>query len=236
MTCAESPVDQEGDTDDYALSPDGSKVVFRTKDIHLGLANFTSTPLYLVPFAGSASDAAVLNPIGGTPYPEAQGYSMKPRFSPAGDKLVYAQQNGVNYETDRGILYVANANATDPQITRIAGDWDRSVGGAKWSADGQTLFAAADDRGHLRVFAVPVTAGDAYKPKNVTNEGTLAGLYVTPQGILVSDSKIWSSRDIYTVAADGSSTRVHFRANEVDAELAGLSVPSRPFPNLSSRC
>lgn len=230
MTCAESPVDQEGSTDDYALSPDGSKVVFRTKDIHLGLANYTSTPLYLVPFAGAAADAVVLNPRGGTPYPEAQGYSMGPKFSPTGDRLVYIQQNGINYESDRGILYVAKPDAADPQITRVAGDWDRSVGNVKWSADGQTLFAVADDRGRKRAFAVPATAGDGYQPKNITDEGSLASFHVIPQGLLVSDSKIWSSRDIYTLAADGSSTQVHFRANEVDAELVGLSVLSKLFP------
>jgi dipeptidyl aminopeptidase/acylaminoacyl peptidase len=51
-----------------------------------------------------------------------------------------------------------------------------------------------------------------------------AGFHVLPSGnILVSDAKIWSSRDIYVISANGSVVSDLFHANEVDAELQGIT-------------
>ncbi|KAK8877478.1 dipeptidyl-peptidase V [Apiospora arundinis] len=221
-TCAESPVDNEGDETDYDLAPDGSKLVFRSKDIDLPLSNYTSTPLYLVPFTGTSEDAVLLNPRGAAPYTDAQGYSTTPKFSPKGDKIAYFQQNGINYESDRRILYIANPDAKNAEITKLAGKWDRSPASLAWAKDGQTLFVQASDLGRDRIFSVPTTAKDDFVPKNITDEGTPAGFHVIPSGILVSDSKIWSSRDIYTVSTTGEPLKTYFQANKVDPELAGL--------------
>ncbi|RYP00857.1 hypothetical protein DL764_006380 [Monosporascus ibericus] len=222
ITCAESPYDQS-DSSDYDISPDGSAVVFLTKDISLPLANYTSTQIYYVPFDGSAADAIPINPRGGTKYTEAQGASSSPRFSPSGKKIAYFQQNGIFYESDRNMLYVADANPEDFNVTRLAGDWDRSPGSLDWATDSEMIFVAAPDFARERIFPIPLTAGSAYEPQNITNEGVLAGFYVLPDNsILVSDSKIWSSRDIYTVTQQGEVTQTYFQANLVDPELAGL--------------
>ncbi|TLD31353.1 hypothetical protein PspLS_01728 [Pyricularia sp. CBS 133598] len=229
VVCAESPYDLNG-ASDYELSPDGSKVAFMTKDIGLPLANTTSTQIYLVPFTGTAKDAVPINPRSSSAkYPEAQGASASPFFSPDSSKIAYVQMNGINYESDRSILYVADANGDKEKgfnITRLAGDWDRAAGSAKWSHDGETIFADAADLGRSRVFAVPLTAGDSYVPKNITDEGSVAGFYPLPDGsVLVSDSKIWSSRDIHTVSGEAKgSTKVYFQANKADSELAGLTA------------
>ena len=222
VTSAESPYDQS-DESDYDISPDGSAIVFNTKDISLPLANYTSTQIYYVPFDGSAKDAVPINPRGGSRYPEAQGASTTPRFSPSGKKIAWVQMNGINYESDRNILYVADADPKDFNITRLAGDWDRSPGSLAWAPDSQTVFVAAPDLGRERIFPIPLTAGDSYEPKNITNEGVPAGFRALPDGsILVSDSKIWSSRDIYSVTAKGEVAQTYFQANKVDPELAGL--------------
>ncbi|KAL8420791.1 hypothetical protein RB594_003555 [Gaeumannomyces avenae] len=227
VTCAESPYDQGGPAD-YELSPDGAKVAFMTKDIHLPLANFTSTQIYLVPFEGTAKDAVPINPRGGTPFPEAKGASSSPVFSRDSSKLAYLQMNGIDYESDRTIIYVADVSSSPSSgafnISKVAGDWDRAPGSILWSRDGKTLFVDAADLARNRVFAVPVGAGASYKPANVTNEGAVAGFEQLPDGrLLVSDSKIWSSRDIYSTTTGGSPhVRAYFRANEADAELKGL--------------
>ncbi|KAL9033498.1 MAG: hypothetical protein Q9214_007488, partial [Letrouitia sp. 1 TL-2023] len=52
-TCSESPVQPFGGSGDYDISPDGSQVIFLTKNIDLPLANFTSSQIYWVPFSGS---------------------------------------------------------------------------------------------------------------------------------------------------------------------------------------
>ncbi|EMR62940.1 putative secreted dipeptidyl peptidase protein [Eutypa lata UCREL1] len=222
VTSAESPYDQS-DQNDYDISPDGSAIVFLTKDISLPLANYTSTQIYYVPFGGSAEDAVPINPRGGTKYPDAQGASSTPRFSPSGKKIAYLQQNGIYYESDRNILYVADADPEDFNVTSLALDWDRSPDTVVWSKDSETIFVAAPDLGRERIFPIPLSAGDSYEPKNITNEGVPTAFYVLPdESILVSDSKIWTSRDIYTVTPEGEVTQTYFQANLVDPELAGL--------------
>ena len=222
VTSAESPYDQS-DESDYDISPDGSAIVFNTKDISLPLANYTSTQIYYVPFDGTAKDAVPINPRGGTKYPDAQGASTTPRFSPNGKKIAYVQMNGIYYESDRNILYVADPNPEDFNVTRLAGDWDRSPDSLDWSPDSETIFVAAPDLGRERIFPIPLSAGDSYEPKNITNEGVPAGFHVLPDNsILVSDSKLWSSRDIYTVTPEGEVARTYFQANLEDPELKGL--------------
>ncbi|KAL8647886.1 MAG: hypothetical protein Q9226_006244 [Calogaya cf. arnoldii] len=220
-TCAESPVPPFGNAGDYDISPDGSQVLFLTKNIDLPLANFTSSQIYWVPFSGGVNDSIAINPIGATP--GAEGASSSPTFSKDGSKIAYFQMNGVYYESDRNIIYVANAAPNNLQVRSVAGDWDRSPDVLAWSNDGSVLYVAAPDLGRERVFPVPVDAAAEYKPRNITNEGVPAGMQVLANGqILVSDSKIWSSRDIYTVNSEGNVTNVYFQANLVDKELTGL--------------
>lgn len=222
VTYAESPLDLNG-ADDYDLSPDGTKIAFLTKDVNLPLANFTSSQIYLVPFDGTAKDAVPINARGSTKYPDAQGASANPRFSPDSTKIAWTQQNGIYYESDRSILYTAKVDGDSFDVTRLAGDWDRSPGLPLWSQDGETIFVDAPDLGRDRVFSVPVTAGDDFKPKNITDEGVVAAFYNLPEGkLLISDSKIWTSRDIYTVSTDGKDVKYLLQANKVDDALAGL--------------
>lgn len=220
-TCAESPVQPFGGNGDYDISPDGSQVLFLTKNIDLPLANFTSSQIYLVPFSGSVNESVPINPIGATP--GAEGASAAPTFSKDGSQIAYFQMNGIFYESDRNIIYVANAVPSSPNVSSVAGDWDRSPEVLVWSNDGNGLYVAAPDLGRERVFFVPVGATSDYKPANITDEGVPAGMQVLPNGeILVSDSKIWSSRDIYTVNPAGDVTNTYFQANLVDPALSGL--------------
>jgi dipeptidyl aminopeptidase/acylaminoacyl peptidase len=223
VTCAESPLDNSG-PDDYDLSPDGSKVAFITKDIHLPQANYTSSQVYVVPFEGSAEDAIPVNPRGSGRYKEAQGISSTPKFSPDSNKVAYTQMNGISYESDRTILYSADVSKSNsPKITRLAGDWDRSPGSPTWAKDGDTIFVVAEDRGRGRIFPIPLSAGDSYEPKNITDEGVPKAFHVLPKDkLLVTDTKIWSSCDIYSVSDKGKVDKVYFEANKVDKALKGL--------------
>ena len=220
-TCAESPVQPFGGSGDYDISPDGSQVVFLTKNIDLPLANFTSSQIYLVPFAGTVNDSVAINPIGATP--GAEGASASPTFSKDGSRIAYFQMNGIDYESDRNIVYVANPDAENANVTAVAGNWDRSPDVLAWSNDGSTLYVAAPDLGRERVFPVPINAAANFVPTNITNEGVPAGMAVLPSGeLLISDSKIWSSRDIYSITPEGNVTNMYLQANLVDEALAGL--------------
>lgn len=221
-TCAESPVQPFGGSGDYDLSPDGSQVIFLTKNIDLPLANFTSSQVYLVPFNGSVNDSVPINPIGATP--GAEGASAAPTFSKDGTQIAYFQMNGISYESDRNILYTANADSSNFSVTAVAANWDRSPDVLAWSNNGSTIYVAAPDFGRERVFPIPVNAAADFVPTNITNEGVPAGMQVLANDdLLISDSKIWSSRDVYTVSPSGNVTNVYLQANLVDEALAGLS-------------
>ncbi|KAI1435202.1 dipeptidyl-peptidase V [Xylaria sp. CBS 124048] len=232
VTCAESPYDQS-DQSDYDISPDGTAVVFLTKDTTLPLANYTADVIYYVPFDGTARDALPIQARGTTKYPEAQGAAVNPRFSPDGTKIAYIQMYGIAYESDRSSVYVANAepkkkknnknNEKGFDVTRLAGSWDRAPDTLAWAHDSKSVYVTAPDLGRERVFAIPLGAGEEYVPRNVTNEGVASGVYGLRDGtVLVSDSKIWTSRDIYSVSPEGDVVRTYFRANEADEGLKGL--------------
>lgn len=222
VTCAESPYDQS-DESDYDISPDGSGLIFLTKDTTLPLANYTSDVIYYAPFDGSAKDAVPIQARGSTQYPEAQGATVVPRFSPDGKKIAYLQMYGIAYESDRSSVYVANVDQKDFNVTRLAGNWDRAPDGLTWAADSKSVYVAAADLGRERIFPVPLTAGEDYEPKNITDEGVAAAFYALPDGnLLVSDSKIWTSRDIYSVSPEGKVVKTYFQANKVDPALKGL--------------
>ncbi|CAJ2502303.1 Uu.00g096970.m01.CDS01 [Anthostomella pinea] len=224
VTCAESPYDQSDQTD-YDISPDGSSLVFLTKDTSLPLANYTADVIYYVPFDGTVDDVVPINARGSTAYPEAQGACTSPKFSPSGEHIAYFQMNGIAYESDRDIVYIASPNADDFNVTALALNWDRSPDSMAWAPDSETIFVSAPDLGRERIFPLPLTAGDSYVPTNITDEGVPAGFYALPDGsLLVSDSKIWTSRDIYAVTPSGEVTKTYFQANLVDPALAGLSA------------
>ncbi|KAI1820493.1 dipeptidyl-peptidase V [Xylaria intraflava] len=222
VTCAESPYDQS-DQSDYDISPDGTGVVFLTKDTTLPLANYTADVIYYVPFSGSAKDAVPIQARGSTKYPETQGATTSPRFSPDGKQIAYIQMYGIAYESDRSSVYVANANQENFDVRRLAGSWDRAPDALAWAPDSKTVYVTAPDLGHERVFPIPLTAGEDYVPTNITNQGVASGFSGLPNGdLLISDSKIWTSRDIFRVSPEGEVVKTYFQANKVDPGLQGL--------------
>ncbi|EHY59605.1 Dipeptidyl-peptidase 5 [Exophiala dermatitidis] len=223
VTRAESPVGPFGDLSDYDISPDGATVAFLTKNVDLPLANYTSSQIYLVPHNGS-SKAVPINAFSGasTP-PNARGASYQPHFSPDGSKIAYVQMDGISYESDKYKIYVADVNPDNPNITVLAEDWDSTPDYLQWSVNGTSLFVRAPDVGNERIFEVPLSAKSDFKPTNITNAGDVSAFSVLLNGnLLVSDTKLYSSRDYYIISPNGDLVTDLFHANKVDSELAGL--------------
>lgn len=226
ITRPETPYQPFGGSSDYDLSPDGSQVVFMTKAPELPKANFTASYLYIVPHDGS-SVAERLNGPNSTAPEEAKGASANPVWSPDGKRIAYQQMDGINYESDRAKLYIADV--ASGEITLLAADWDVSVGSIKWSHDCDELYVTGDYIGSTRLFIVPADAAADYKPENVTDSTTVVDFNVLPNGdSLISSSAVWSSRMIYTVTPDSKTTYL-YKAQDVDAELAGLGPDDLSF-------
>jgi dipeptidyl aminopeptidase/acylaminoacyl peptidase len=223
ITHPESPVQgSSSDPGDYAISPDGSKVAFRSKSPDLPKANYTASYIYVVPHDGSEVAVAINGP--GTTAPEtAQGASTFPTWSHDSKKLAYGQQDGIDYESDRVKLYVADIDGLNSQVHSVAEDWDSSPSGLKWSPDDADLWVVSELHAANRLWLVPHDAPADFKPVNFTGPDTvLSDFDIHPDGsAFVSAAASWTSRIFYKQYPK-EDKKVIFTANEVDPELAGL--------------
>ncbi|KAI4687248.1 uncharacterized protein J4E84_005620 [Alternaria hordeiaustralica] len=227
VTRPESPVQgSSSDPGDYDLSPDGSMVAFRTKSPDLPKANYTASYIYVAPFDGSAVAVPINGP--GTTAPEtAQGASGAPVWSHDGSKLAYTQQDGIDYESDKYKLYVAEIDGMNSKVRSVAEDWDSSPTGLQWSPDDVDLWVTSELYASVRLWLVPEDAPADFTPVNFTGPDTvLSDFGVLPDGsAFVSAAASWTSRMFYK-QYPGQDKHVLFTANEVDPELEGLKPDS----------
>ncbi|EAW06401.1 dipeptidyl peptidase DppV [Aspergillus clavatus NRRL 1] len=219
---AESPYPPFGGASDYDLSPNGKWVAFKSKAPELPKANFTTAYIYLVPHDGSEKAFAINGPDSpGTPK-GIKGDANSPVFSPNSEKLAYLQMKDETYEADRRVLYVYSIGSKKT-IPSVAGNWDRSPDSIKWTPDGKTLIVGSEDKGRSRLFAIPATARDDFKPKNFTDGGAVSAYYFLPdRSLLVTGTAIWTNWNVYTASPAKGVIKTLASANEIDPELKGL--------------
>ncbi|EDU43657.1 dipeptidyl-peptidase V precursor [Pyrenophora tritici-repentis Pt-1C-BFP] len=199
ITRPESPVQgSSSDPGDYDLAPDGSMVAFRTKSPDLPKANYTASYIYVVPFDGSAVAVPINGPETTAPQ-TAQGASGAPVWSHDSSKVAYTQQDGIDYESDKYKLYVADMDGMNSQVRSVAEDWDSSPTGLKWSSDDANLWVTSELHASVRLWAVPQDAAADFKPTNITGpETVLSDFDILKDGsAFVSAAASWTSRMFY---------------------------------------
>jgi dipeptidyl aminopeptidase/acylaminoacyl peptidase len=229
VTRAETPVQPDGDPGDYAISPDGGTVAFRSKAPDVPKANQTTSYIFIVPFDGSSVAAPINSPKSPAYLKGVDGASSAPRFSPDGKSLAFLQMNNSIYESDKNRLYVASLSQKGASKIKVyARDWDSTPDNIRWTPDGKSVYVSAPDLGNEKLFAIPLAAGSSasYKPKNITaggKTGSVSSFYILPDSrALITASSIYSNRDFYTVTQDGKTTKWLLQANKIDPELKGL--------------
>ncbi|PSN61701.1 hypothetical protein BS50DRAFT_578221 [Corynespora cassiicola Philippines] len=223
-TRPETPVQPFGDAGDYDISPDGAVYAFLSKATHLNKANYTASYIYVGPFDGSALATPFNGPDSEASEAGHQGASGQPTFSPDSSKLAYVQQDEDYYESDRWQLYVIDvaSDAATSNLKPLTAGWDRSVSSIHWAPNGESIYVSAEDYAITRAFNVPLSADESFVPKNLTAVTSVTGFSVlADETLLVSSTSVWTSRDYYLLATDGTKTGL-FSATDVDAELAGL--------------
>jgi dipeptidyl aminopeptidase/acylaminoacyl peptidase len=228
LTRPESPVQPFGGNTDYDISPDGATITFLSKATHLNKADFTASYIYVGPFDGSELPAPI-NGVGSEAYEAGhQGASGSPTFSPDSSKIAYFQQDGDYYESDRSQLYVADVSGEGygTGLKALSAGFDRSVSSVHWAPKGDSIYVTAEDYAITRAFNIPLSADDSFVPENLTSVTSVTDFTVLPDSSLfVSASSIWTSRDFYTLSANGTK-KVLFSSAEVDEALAGLGPHS----------
>lgn len=137
-----------GGPDAYAISPDGTEVVY-TMNADPVLATSTNTDLFAVPLNGGEAKRLTTN----------LGADDSPLYSPDGKYIGYRMQVRAGYESDRWRLAVLDRAAGKTQI--LTETLDRPVTAFTWSPDSTRIFFVTEDRGRHGLQMLPVGGGGA---------------------------------------------------------------------------
>ncbi len=88
---------------------------------------------------------------------DRHGPDNAPEVSPDGTRILYTGNDERYYGYEVNKLYVMNRDGSGVQP--LAADFDRSVGGARWAADGRGVWFQYADAGNTKVAYLPLRAG-----------------------------------------------------------------------------
>ena len=176
-----------GGDEDYAFSPDGTRLVFSARLADRGEAWSTNFDLYEVPADGSS---AARNLTANNPAWDAQ-----PVFLANGD-LAWLAMTRPGFEADR--FQIMLRSATDGRVRALTADWDRSVSTLGTTFDGRRLLATSDDIGQVALFEIdPATLQRTTR----LNRGQVAAFSATRDGVVVEWAALDSPPDLYLLEA-----------------------------------
>jgi len=214
---ADTPSRPFGGSEEYAVSPDGSTVVFSAKDVGREEAWSTNFDLFVVPSDGSAAPRRITT---------SPAWDTQPRFSPDGKTLAYLAMSRPGYEADRfDVILREWRTGAERKITLRVGDGprdDRSPAGIVFSADGKLLYATADSLGEHPLFAVDVATG---KARRLVGGGTVEDPQLAGSRVLYGRHSLVAPTELYTAAADGSDERRLTHLNDARVAAIRFGVP-----------
>jgi dipeptidyl aminopeptidase/acylaminoacyl peptidase len=207
------PPDQRGGVSDINFSPDGKELCFTAVTDKVE-ATSTNGDLFLVPTAGGAEPKKITtNP----------GFDGNPVYSPDGKYIAYHAQLTAGYEADRWRVMLYNRESGQSQ--NLSEKFDRSANDLAWSADGKTIFFAAEDETLLPIYAMEARA-DA-TPKKIVAESFNPGLSVSHDGktLVFERTSLTLPAEMFTAASDGSGVRQLTHQNDSILANVELNAP-----------
>lgn len=201
-----------GGSEEYAFSPDGTRIVFSARIMDAGEAWSTNFDLYDVDVDGRSvpRNLTAANPA----------WDTQPIFLPNGD-LAYIATSRPGVESDTFTIRIRDVRSG---VTRVlAADWDRSVRRLGLSRDGR-LLATADDQGQSALFSIDIDSGRVVP---MVREGQVSEFSSAGGTIVVAWASLASPPDLY-IARSGAAPKKITRLN--DAVLATRTLsPYEPF-------
>jgi dipeptidyl aminopeptidase/acylaminoacyl peptidase len=178
-----------GSREDYAFSPDGTRVAFSVRAT-LGEPWSTNFDIYEV----SADGAALPRNLTG----DNKAWDAQPAFSPDGKQLAYLAMDRPGFEADKFHLVLLNLDSGAKRP--LTQNWDRSIASFAWSHDGKTLFATSDHLGQRPLWTVDVISGRA---SAVTGSGEVENFSVGASKLYYIQSSLGGPADLYSVGFGG---------------------------------
>ncbi|MBI5496476.1 MAG: S9 family peptidase [Deltaproteobacteria bacterium] len=195
------PTHPFGGVEDMIISPDGKTVVFAAKDVGTRAAWSTNVDLFSVPADGKA------RPVKLTAANEA--WDGMPAFSPDGKTLGYLAMARPGYESDQTRIVLLDLATGKRRV--LADGWDRSPDSVVFSADGATVFTAADNLGSRALFALDVAKGT---PRILHGRGTNGDAQLAGDRVVFVHDRLDAPGELYSIKADGTDVRAVTRLNE----------------------
>jgi len=182
-----------GGDEDYAFSPDGTRLVFSARLADRSESWSTNFDLYEVAADGSGEPR---NLTADNPAWDAQ-----PVFLANGD-LAWLAMSRPGFEADRYAIKVQSAK--DGRVRTLLQNWDRSVTTLATTQDRKRLLGIADDIGQTALFEIDPTTGAR---KTLVGDGQVQGISAGPRGVVMAWASLGSPPDLY-LAAGGKRTRL----------------------------
>lgn len=145
----DAPTKPFGGSEEAAISPDGTTVIFAAQNATRDAAWSTNVDLFAVLADGSAGPKCITE--------ENDALDNLPTFSPDGSRLAYVAMKRPMYEADRQGIMIRDWKSG--AVREIAPAWDRSAASLTWSADGKRLYVTADHQGATALFVIDAESG-----------------------------------------------------------------------------
>src|SRR5690606_12695258 len=113
-----------------------------------------------------------------------------------GATLFYRAMKRPGFEADR--FAIMAMDVASGRVREVAPDWDRSPSSVAVSADGATLFAAAQDTGQYPLFRVDVASGSV---ERVVDGGTVSAFDLAGDTIALTRSALDTGNVLYVTGA-----------------------------------
>ncbi|MCK6445066.1 MAG: S9 family peptidase [Planctomycetes bacterium] len=197
---ADAPTHPFGGSEQIAVHPDGSTVVFVCKHVGREAAWSTDLDLWSAPADGSAAPKCLTE--------ANQAVDDAPNFSADGKWLAYLAMSRPGYEADRQRVLVRNWQTGETR--EVAPNWDRSPSELAWSVDAKTLFATADDVGNHSLFSLDVASGAV---KELVERGTSGSPVPAANGVYFLHDTLKSPVEIRWLAQGAKESQAITKIN-----------------------
>ncbi|PHV05643.1 peptidase S9 [Janthinobacterium sp. BJB412] len=197
-----------GDHDEYRFSPDGANIVFAARIAGQTEAWSTNFDVYQVPAAGGAPrNLTADNPA----------WDSKPTYSPDGRTLAWLAMARPGFEADRFELVLMDV--ASGKRRKLAPQWDRSIADFRWTPDGKTILATADDVGQHRLFALDAASG---KVTPVSGKGYAGAFDVQRDTVVLAQANLASAAQLFKFKLGGDAERATQLTKLNEAALADV--------------
>ncbi len=193
---ADVPSQPFGGSEDYAFSPDGTNMVFVSRNVQKAEAWSTNFDLYQMAADGGSKPSPAT--------PENPAWDAHPTFSPDGKTFAWLAMKTPGYESDRFEIKVRAW--PEGEVRTVAADWDRSVREMVFSPDGTSLLVTAQHVGQVALFRVNLADGTVTE---LAAGGKISGPAFAGDRIVFARQDLRSPSDLWSIPKDGGeATRI----------------------------